>query len=51
MEKKTIGSFITALRKASGMTQKDLAEKLMYQIKRSAVGNAMMELRIYLLFP
>ena len=28
MEKKTIGSFITALRKANGMTQKDLAEKL-----------------------
>jgi len=28
MEKKTIGGFISALRKASGMTQKDLAEKL-----------------------
>lgn len=28
MEKKTIGSFIAALRKANGMTQKDLAEKL-----------------------
>ena len=28
MEKKTIGGFIAALRKASGMTQKDLAEKL-----------------------
>ena len=28
MEKKTIGSFIAALRRASGMTQKDLAEKL-----------------------
>lgn len=28
MEKKTIGSFITALRKANGMTQKDLAEQL-----------------------
>lgn len=28
MEKKTIGSFLTALRKASGMTQKQLAEKL-----------------------
>ncbi len=28
MEKKTIGSFIAALRKANGMTQKELAEKL-----------------------
>ncbi len=28
MEKKTIGSFIAALRKANGMTQKDLAEHL-----------------------
>lgn len=28
MEKKTIGKFITALRKANGMTQKDLAEQL-----------------------
>lgn len=28
MEQKTIGSFIAALRKANGMTQKDLAEKL-----------------------
>lgn len=28
MEKKTIGSFISALRKANGMTQKNLAEKL-----------------------
>ena len=28
MEKKTIGGFIAALRKANGMTQKDLAEKL-----------------------
>lgn len=28
MEKKTIGQFISALRKASGMTQKDLAAKL-----------------------
>lgn len=28
MEKKTIGSFIATLRKANGMTQKDLAEKL-----------------------
>lgn len=28
MEKKTIGGFISALRKANGMTQKDLAEKL-----------------------
>ena len=28
MEKKTIGSFITALRKANGLTQKELAEKL-----------------------
>lgn len=28
MEAKTMGSFIAALRKANGMTQKDLAEKL-----------------------
>lgn len=28
MEKRTIGSFIAALRKANGLTQKDLAEKL-----------------------
>ena len=28
MEKKTIGQFIAALRKASGMTQKQLSEKL-----------------------
>ena len=28
MEKKTIGQFIAVLRKANGMTQKDLAEKL-----------------------
>ncbi len=28
MEKKTIGQFIAALRKANGMTQKELAEKL-----------------------
>lgn len=28
MEKKTMGSFIAALRKANGMTQKELAEKL-----------------------
>ena len=28
MEQKTIGKFISALRKAEGMTQKDLAEKL-----------------------
>lgn len=28
MEKKTIGGFIAALRKANGMTQRELAEKL-----------------------
>ena len=28
MEKKTIGQFIAALRKASGMTQKQLSERL-----------------------
>ena len=28
MEKKTIGSFIAALRKANGLTQKELAERL-----------------------
>ena len=28
MEKKTLGSFLTALRKANGMTQKDLADRL-----------------------
>ena len=33
MEKKTIGSFIAALRKANGLTQKELAEKLNYSDK------------------
>lgn len=28
MERKTIGSFIAALRKANGMTQKELADRL-----------------------
>ncbi|MEG0306261.1 MAG: helix-turn-helix transcriptional regulator, partial [Oscillospiraceae bacterium] len=28
MERKSIGSFIAVLRKANGLTQKDLAEKL-----------------------
>ena len=28
MEKKTIGRFIAALRKANGLTQRELAEKL-----------------------
>ena len=28
MEKKTIGSFIATLRKANGMTQKELADEL-----------------------
>ena len=28
MEKKTMGSFLAALRKANGMTQKDLADRL-----------------------
>ena len=28
MEKKTLGSFLTALRKANGMTQKELADRL-----------------------
>ena len=28
MEQRTIGKFITTLRKASGMTQKELAERL-----------------------
>lgn len=28
MEKRTTGQFIAALRKANGMTQKELAEKL-----------------------
>ena len=28
MEKKTIGTFIAALRKSSGMTQQELADKL-----------------------
>ena len=28
MERKTIGGFIAALRRATGMTQKELAEKL-----------------------
>ena len=33
MEKKTIGGFIAALRKANGMTQKDLAERLIVSDK------------------
>ena len=36
MEAKTIGKFITALRKANGMTQKDLAEKLNVSDKTSS---------------
>ena len=28
MEKKTMGSFLAALRRANGMTQKELADKL-----------------------
>ena len=28
MEKKTMGSFLAALRRANGMTQKELAERL-----------------------
>ena len=30
MEKKTMGSFLAALRRANGMTQKELAERLTY---------------------
>ena len=33
MEKKTIGKFISALRKANGMTQKELGEKLLVSDK------------------
>jgi transcriptional regulator with XRE-family HTH domain len=38
MEKQTIGSFIAALRKANGMTQKQLAEKLCLTIPSQAPG-------------
>ena len=48
MEKKTIGGFISALRKANGMTQKDLAELLNVLINRSAAGSAMKVLQISL---
>ena len=40
MEKKTIGKFIAVLRKANGITQKELGERLLSPTKRSAVGNA-----------
>ena len=40
MEKKTVGSFIAALRKVNGLTQKELAEKLNVSDKRSAAGSA-----------
>lgn len=33
MERKTIGSFIAALRKANGMTQKELADRLLVSDK------------------
>ena len=47
MEKKSMGSFLTALRKASGLTQKQLAEKLNVPTKRSAVGSGMSAHRIF----
>ena len=37
MERKTIGGLIAALRKANGMTQKDLAEKL--NVSRQTISN------------
>ena len=48
MVKKTIGGFIATLRKANGMTQKDLAELLNVSEKISTVGNVMMVRRICL---
>ena len=42
MEKKTIGSLIAALRKANGMTQKELAERL--NVSRYTVYKYMHEL-------
>ena len=36
MEKKTMGSFLAALRRASGMSQEELAEKL--GVSRQAVS-------------
>ena len=42
MERKTMGSFIAALRKANGMTQKELAERL--NVSRYTVYKYMHEL-------
>ena len=39
MEKKTMGSFLAALRRANGMTQKELAERLNVSDK-SEIGRA-----------
>ena len=36
------GLFVTELRKKKNLTQKDLAENYMYQIKRSANGNVVL---------
>ena len=44
MEAKTIGKFIAALRKANGMTQKDLADSL--NVSDKTDGNVMTARRI-----
>ena len=50
MEKKTMGSFMAALRKANGLTQQQVADKLMYQIKLSVNGNVMKVILKYLCY-
>ena len=41
MERKSIGMLIAALRRANGLTQKQLADRLGCPIKRSAAGSGM----------
>jgi transcriptional regulator with XRE-family HTH domain len=47
MEKKSMGTFLTVLRKASGMTQKQLAERLNVSDKAVSRWNGMNALRIF----
>ena len=50
MEKKTMGSFLAALRRANGMTQKELAERLNVSDIPSPAGSATTVRRILRLF-